>query len=100
MQETSSTRQNTSMTDAAQPLFTRRTLLASLVLMLLFVALLYLEGRPAWCKSGLGFWAAIRTQCTSQHLFDAWALTHFLHGIIFYWLVKPLAPKLALHWRL
>jgi Protein of unknown function (DUF2585) len=87
------------MSDAAQPLATRRTLVAALVLSLLFIALLFLEGRPAWCKNGLGLWAAVRTPCSSQHLVDPYTLTHVLHGIIFYWLLRPLAPKLALHWR-
>jgi hypothetical protein len=62
--------------------------------------LLYLEGRPGWCKYGLGLWTAAWTHCTSQHFLDPYSLTHILHGIIFYWLLRPFASKLALHWRL
>jgi hypothetical protein len=77
----------------------RRTLLAVLGLTLGFGVVLFLMGRPAWCKFGLGFWAPAWTHCTSQHLFDPYALTHVLHGVIFYWLTRPLAPKLAMQWR-
>ena len=88
------------MSDADRPLFAPRTLFASFVLTLVFVALLYLEGRPAWCKYGLGLWAAVWTRCTSQHFLDPYAFTHVLHGIIFYWLLRPFASNIDLPWRL
>jgi hypothetical protein len=80
-------------------LFTRRSLLVILGLSTIFVALLYLMGRPAWCKYGLGFWAPAWTPCTSQDLFDPYALTHVLHGVIFFWLLQPLAGRITLSWR-
>jgi hypothetical protein len=80
-------------------LYTRRTLVAALIFSGAFAVVLYLMHRPAWCKSGLGLWANAWTSCTSQHLFDPYALTHVLHGVIFYWLVRPLAPQLSLKWR-
>jgi hypothetical protein len=87
------------MPEPIRSLATRRTLLAAVVLMIAFVGLLYFEGRPWWCKHGLGLWTVAWTRCTSQHFLDPYALTHVLHGILFYWLLYPLAEKLALHWR-
>jgi hypothetical protein len=81
-------------------LFTRRSLVLSVGLMIVFAVLLYLSGRPAWCKYGIGFWAPIWTHCTSQHLFDLYTFSHVLHGIIFFWLLWPFAEKIALHWRM
>jgi hypothetical protein len=65
-----------------------------------FVGLLLLEARPWWCKSGIGFWSNAWRHCTSQHLFDPYSLTHVLHGIIFYWALRLVAPKLPPQWRL
>jgi hypothetical protein len=88
------------MLETQQPLFTRRTLWAACGLTLLFVALLFVGGRPWWCKYGIGFWANAWTHCTSQHFLDPYALTHVLHGILFYWLLRPLAAaNVSLHWR-
>jgi hypothetical protein len=88
------------MSEPIRTLFTRRTLIAALALTVIFVGLLYLEGRPWWCKYGLGFWTVAWTRCTSQHFLDPYSLTHILHGIIFYWLLRPFASRLTLHWRL
>src|SRR3990170_1906428 len=88
------------MSDATQHLFTRRTLLAALILILVSLAFLFVESRPWWCKYGLGFWSPAWTHCTSQHFLDPYALSHVLHGIIFYWLLRPFAAKLDLHSRL
>jgi hypothetical protein len=81
-------------------LFTKRTLIASLALVALFIAVLYLTGRPAWCKYGIGVLTGAWTRCTSQHLFDPYTLSHVLHGIIFYWLLVPLGSKLDLPRRM
>jgi hypothetical protein len=80
--------------------FTRASLLAAIALMVAFWVVLYLEGRPGWCKYGLGFWSAAWQRCTSQHFADPYTLSHVLHGIIFYWLLRPLAGKLSLAWRM
>ncbi len=47
-----------------------------------------------------GILAQARTHCTSQHLLDPYSLSHVLHGVIFYWLLRPLAGRADLHWRL
>src|SRR3954462_8364618 len=83
-----------------QRLFSRRTLLTAASIFLLFGGLLFFEGRPSWCKNGLGFWSAAWSHCTSQHLLDPYSLTHFLHGIIFFWLLRPFASRADLRWRL
>src|SRR5687767_9878882 len=88
------------MPEASRLLFTKRTFIASLALVVLFTAVLYLMGRPAWCKYGIGVVAGAWTRCTSQHLFDPYTLSHVSHGIIFFWLLVPLAPKLDLPQRM
>jgi hypothetical protein len=87
------------MADKDPSLFTRRTVAIAIVLVLLFAALLLLQGRPAWCKYGIGIWAGAWEHCTSQHLFDPYSLSHVLHGIIFYWMLVPFASKFALAQR-
>jgi hypothetical protein len=88
------------MKNADERLFTKSTLLAAAGIFLLFGGLIWLEGRPAWCKSGLGLWSAAWRHCTSQHILDPYALTHVLHGVVFYWLLRPFASKVSLPWRL
>lgn len=80
-------------------LFSRRALLATVSLAVAFVVLLVLEGRPWWCKYGIGLWSNAWRNCTSQHFVDPYSLTHVLHGIICYWVLRPFASKLSLHWR-
>ncbi len=81
-------------------LFDRRSFITTALLLVIFVALLVLEQRPAWCKYGIGFWSAAWQHCTSQHFLDPYSLSHILHGVIFYWALRPLSSKVPLHWRL
>ena len=37
---------------------------------------------------------------TSQHLLDPYSFTHVLHGVVFYWLLTLLAPRLWWPWQL
>jgi hypothetical protein len=87
------------MDDSLQPLVTRRTLWIAAGMTVIFLVLLHFEARPWWCKYGLGFWTGVGTHCTSQHFLDPYALTHVLHGILFYWLLRPFAGSLMLPWR-
>jgi len=66
---------------------------------LVFGGLLIAEGRPWWCKYGLGFWSNAWQHCTSQHFADPYWFSHVLHGIIFYWFLRLAWPQGALHWR-
>jgi hypothetical protein len=88
------------MHDSSKNLFTVRTALAALALVVAFVGMLYLEGRPAVCKTGLALWSAAWTSCTSQHFLDPYSLSHVLHGVILFWLLRPLADRVSLPWRM
>ena len=94
------TRWNSEMPDTLRSLFTRRTLVVAFVLILAFAGLLHLNGMPPWCKYGLGFWSNVQTHCTSQQFLDPYSLSHVLHGVIFFWLLRPFAAKLPIHWRM
>jgi hypothetical protein len=83
-----------------QKLFSRGSLIATASLVLILGGLLDMGGRPAWCKYGIGFWTSAWTHCTSQHFLDPYSLTHVLHGVIFYWLLRPSEGRMGLRWRL
>lgn len=87
------------MSDAQQRLFTRATLITAFILTVAFGLVLYVEGRPAWCEHGFGVWSPAGTQCTSQDVLDPYSYSHILHGIIFYWLLRPFASRIDLPWR-
>ncbi len=65
---------------------------AIFAIMISMVAVLRSQGRIWWCKLGdyapvtLDAWSAH----TSQHVFDPYAFTHVLHGVLFFWLVNLL----------
>lgn len=88
------------MTDTNQKSFSRRSFAAMLILIAAFALGLHLEGRPLVCKHGFGIWASAFTHCVSQNLFDSYTLSHVLHGVIFFWLLVPLAGRVSLRWRL
>jgi hypothetical protein len=64
-----------------------------------FWLVLWLMGREFLSDSGLGVWSGARTSDTSQWLFDPYTFSHLLHGILFYWLLVPLARWLSIGWR-
>jgi hypothetical protein len=80
--------------------FSWRSLAVVLVMVAVFGGLLYLEGRPGWCKYGLTLWTSAWTHCTSQNILDPYSLSHVLHGVIFYWLLRWVGPRIPLRWRL
>lgn len=88
------------MPETGQAVWTRRTVAIAALLFVIFGVALYFESRPAWCKTGPAIWAAAWTNCTSQNFLDPYSFTHVLHGIIFYWLLRPLADRVSLPWRL
>ncbi len=57
---------------------------------------LRLMGQPWWCTCGtLTPWSwDIWSSHNSQHLLDPYSFTHLLHGVIFFWALKLVAPKL------
>ena len=81
-------------------LFTRLTAAVAAGLVLLFGIALRLMGRVGWCKYGFGIYSPAWSHCTSQNLLDPYTLSHVLHGVLLYWVLVPLAPRLSLAWRL
>src|SRR5947207_9209831 len=63
---------------------------------------LWSEGRVGWCRTGdLVPWSwDIWSIDNSQHLIDPYSFTHILHGILEFWLIGLLFPRLPLVWRL
>lgn len=64
--------------------------------------LLLAQGRIWWCKLGdhsLYVNEAWKSSHTSQHLLDPYTFTHVLHGVLFFWIVSALFPRLANGWR-
>lgn len=68
----------------------------------LTVMLLRLEGQRWWCACGEArLWIGdVWTNHCSRHLADAYTLTHFSHGLIFYAVFAWLLPKWSIGWRL
>jgi hypothetical protein len=76
--------------------------LSILLVLVLTIVLLRSQGRLWLCACGqLHLWAGdIWSSDNSQHLFDPYSFTHILHGIVFFWLLALIAPRLGLLWRL
>lgn len=76
--------------------------LASLAVGLLTPFILRLQGRLWWCACGyLRLWVGdIWSSDNSQHILDPYSFTHILHGVIFFWALVALAPRLSLAWQL
>lgn len=62
---------------------------------------LRLEGRRWWCARGdLALWSSDAWgPHNSQHLLDPYSFTHVLHGLVFWWALRPLAGTIAARWR-
>ncbi len=69
---------------------------------LLMIGALRWEGRIWWCAQGdlnpvtLDAWGAHN----SQHFLDPYSVTHLLHGVVFWWLLMPVATRVSTPWRL
>lgn len=63
---------------------------------------LRLEGRLWICSCGkLFIWVSQACSSnTSQHFLDPYSFTHVLHGVLFFWLIAWLAPRLNSSWQL
>src|SRR5437762_8116160 len=73
------------------------------VFALVGIAVLYLhwQGRVWWCQQGDGWPISIKVNSphNSQHLFDAYSLSHVLHGILFYGILWLFRRRLRLDVR-
>jgi hypothetical protein len=70
----------------------------ALAVVLVAVALvLHAMGRPWWCQAGdLVPWSGeIWSRHNSQHLVDPYSVTHAMHGLLFYWLLRLTVGRVA-----
>ncbi|MCB0211564.1 MAG: DUF2585 family protein [Anaerolineae bacterium] len=76
--------------------------LAMALILILTIILLRSQGRLWICACGQVYlWVGdIWSSDNSQHLFDPYAFTHLLHGVVFFWLLAWLLPQIPLLWRL
>jgi hypothetical protein len=79
----------------------RRELLLPLAIVALLAALMLAMGRHPFCRCGvIGLWSGdIWSSQNSQQLADAYSFTHVTHGVLFYWLLRPLAGAVPLWLR-
>lgn len=75
-------------------------LLAALAV-LATAAYLLAAGRGLLAPSGtVRLWIGDRADAEgSQHLLDWYTPSHVIHGLLFYWLLRLLLPRLAVGWR-
>ena len=71
---------------------------------MLAIAIVYLrwQGRVWWCACG-HWWPVIlnvNSEHNSQHVFDPYAFSHLLHGVLFFGLLWLVAGRLGVGWRL
>ncbi|MBC8107353.1 MAG: DUF2585 family protein [Anaerolineae bacterium] len=71
---------------------------------MLALAIIYLrwQGRVWWCQQG--DWSPIsfvvNSPHNSQHVFDAYSLSHMLHGLLFYGFFWLFRKRMPFRWRL
>jgi len=86
---------------AVPPAINRRPVL--FVTLLLAIAVIYLrwQGRVWWCACGRPYPVAFKVNSmhNSQHLFDAYSLSHVLHGLIFFGVLWLLRKRITPGWR-
>ena len=70
------------------------------LLLLVHVLVLRAMGRIWWCDTGDVAILGHGGQHNSQHLLDWYTPSHFLHGVLFYWLLRSLMPRTSLTTRL
>ncbi len=70
-------------------------------IIILHAMILHWMGRIPWCTCGFGLWTNSGwSNETSQMLGDPYSFSHVLHGIIFYAVLRLIAPKLPVRQRL
>ena len=80
----------------------KTAILVVISIMVLATGILLLMGRTPFGPTGIpGFWSGdVQSQSNSQHLFDAYSLTHISHGLIFYLLLWFFFPQISVLRRL
>ena len=79
----------------------RKPYYAFAVLVAAAIVILRLQGRVWWCQAGdYAPWSwDVWSTHNSQHIIDAYTFTHILHGVVEFWLISLLLPRLSLAWR-
>ena len=79
----------------------RRPVICVIFLLLIAVAYLRWQGRVWWCACGR--WNPVslnvNSMHNSQHLFDAYSLSHVLHGLIFFGVLWLMRRRISPGWR-
>jgi hypothetical protein len=80
---------------------TKNLLLAAGALLVLQAGILHIFGQPWIAASGhILLWVGDPlSPDTSQQLSDWYSFSHLIHGIVFFWLLRWLAPGLPPGWR-
>lgn len=85
---------------APSPLRNARLLAGVGLILAVAVAYLRLTGRLWWCECGSPNPLSFRIDShNSQHLFDAYSLSHVLHGVLFFGVLWLFRKRLSLGWR-
>lgn len=80
----------------------RLVILAFSVVAMVQVVAFRIEGRRWWCKCGERFLLSldINSMHNSQHVIDPYSISHVLHGLVFYFALKLIVPKMRFASRL
>lgn len=79
----------------------KRSYYAFGLLIITAVVLLIFQGRVWWCQAGdMVPWSwNIWSTHNSQHIIDPYSFTHVLHGVLEFWLISLVFPRVPLAWR-
>lgn len=80
----------------------RYAAVAVLGLLVLQVFVLWLMGQPAICECGYIKWweGVVLSPGNSQHIADWYTFSHIIHGLLFYWLLSVIFPRVPVVARL
>src|SRR3954471_24695951 len=84
-----------------EPRTARRPVICVTLLLLIAVIYLRWQGRVWWCACGRLYPVSfnVNSMHNSQHLFDAYSLSHVLHGLIFFGVLWLLRQRITPGWR-
>jgi hypothetical protein len=86
---------------APSPLRNRRLIAFIGIVLVIAIAYLRWQGRVWWCACGQYYPISFQVQSphNSQHLFDAYSLSHVLHGFLFFGILWLFRRRISLPWR-
>lgn len=80
---------------------TRLPYIVTALMVLVSAALLLGMGRAPICPCGyVDFWGPVGSDEANMQLADWYTPSHLLHGILFYWALWLILPRMAIGWRL